>query len=122
MTHTSSVRLVRPTFIPGVLAAIVLLAGLALIGTDYSTPVLYVVCILALIMVVMVVQARRIFWAIPLIAVAAVWNPVLPLDIPETPFRMLHIVAAAVLLAVGIFMRVPEATERSVVTEEDEDR
>lgn len=107
--ESTTTALHRPAFIPGVLGAIILLAGMALVDSSWFTYVLYAVSILALIMVVMAVQGKRPLWVIPLVLVAVVWNPILPIEFPETVLRMLHIIGAAIFIAVAVFMRVPEA-------------
>lgn len=104
---TPPAQLPRPGFLPGLLGAIVLMAALALIGTSWFTVVLYVVCILALIMIVLAVQGKRIVWALPLAVIAVVWNPVVPLSLPGTAWIWLHLVGAVVFIAVGVLMRVP---------------
>jgi hypothetical protein len=114
---TPPAQLPRPGFLPGLLGAIVLMAALALIGTSWFTAVLYVVCILALIMIVLAVQGKRIAWAAPLAVIAVIWNPVVPISLPGTAWIWLHLVAAVVFIAVGVLMRVPvrQAEARNAV-------
>ena len=71
----------RAALVPGLLGAIVLLAGLALIGGDWYLYVRYAVSILALILCVFAWQARMWWWFAGLIPLAVVWNPVWPLPL-----------------------------------------
>jgi hypothetical protein len=99
-------------FLPAVLAAIVLLAGLALIGADWYTGIRYAVSILALICCVFAVQARAYWWLIALVPIAVLWNPVWPITLPDLALRLLHIAAAAALVAAGIMITAPAEQRR----------
>ena len=67
----------RTALVPGVLAAIVLVAGAALVGTGGFTWILFAVSILALIMCVFAWQAGHWWWLFGLIPIAIAWNPAL---------------------------------------------
>ncbi|EAR25154.1 hypothetical protein A20C1_01161 [marine actinobacterium PHSC20C1] len=96
-----------------ILAVLVLLVGAAIIDTDIFTVIRYVVSILALICVVLVVQVRQWWWAIGLIPIAIVWNPVFPIVIADTQlFAGLHYIAALVFIAVGVGARVTDSKSR----------
>lgn len=100
----------RTALAPGILAAIVLIAGLALIGNSWFLGVRYVVCILALILCVFAGQGRQYWWFVALIPVAVVWNPVWPITgIADIPWRLLQLAGALVCIAAGIRIRVPSA-------------
>lgn len=102
----------RPALAPGLLGAIALLAFVAVIDSDWFTIARYVVSILALIVCVFAVQARQWWWLIGLVPIAIVWNPVLPIDLDTLVFQALHIVAAAVFVASGLLIKVPQPAER----------
>ena len=89
------------------LAAVVLMVGVFLIDSGAYTVVRFVVSILALIVAVYAVQGRR--WAplLPLVAVAVLWNPVFPFTFAGTWWSAAHVLAAAALVAVGLFLRIP---------------
>jgi len=53
------------------------------------------------------VQGRQWWWLIGLVPLAVIWNPVWPITLEDLPLRLLHIAAAAFLVACGIFMRLP---------------
>ncbi len=77
MTRTPAApAFTRPSLAPGLLGAIVLLAGFAVIDGDLFTVVRFAVAILALIMIVFSVRARSWWSAALLAAVAVMWNPV----------------------------------------------
>ncbi|QAV69048.1 hypothetical protein ESZ53_00470 [Salinibacterium sp. UTAS2018] len=96
-----------------ILAVLVLLVGAGVIGTEIFTIVRYVVSILALITVVLVWQARQWWWAIGLIPIAILWNPIVPIAIADPQlFAGLHYAAALVFIAVGVGARVTDATSR----------
>ncbi|QYH36494.1 DUF6804 family protein [Salinibacterium sp. M195] len=103
-------RVVLPAAIVAVLA---LLVGAAIIDTEIFTVVRYVVSILALICVVLVAQARQWWWAIGLVPIAILWNPVFPIAIADTQlFAGLHYGAALIFIVVGVFVRVVDSTSR----------
>lgn len=102
----------RTALVPGLLAAIVLLAGLALIGNDWFIGVRFVVSILALIMCVFAGQGKQYWWYLGLIPVAVVWNPVWPITgIDDIPWRLMQLGGALICLAAGFLITVP--TERN---------
>jgi hypothetical protein len=105
--QAAKVTYARMALAPGVLGAIVLLAGLALVGNSWYIGVLYVPAILALIICVFAAQAKQFWWYIGLIPVAVIWNPVWPIPIDDLPLRLLHIVGAAFFIAVGLAIKVP---------------
>jgi hypothetical protein len=63
---------------PGLLGAIVVLAGLALLDVDAFLVIRFVAAILAAIVGWFAIQGRA-WWALPLLAaVLVIWNPVVP--------------------------------------------
>lgn len=95
----------RRALAPALVGAVVLLAGLLLVGQEAYLLIRFGVAILAVITAVFVWQARRWAWLVPPLVVAVLWNPVLPLDFTGQPFRLGHVVGAAALLATGIFAK-----------------
>lgn len=66
---------------PGLLGAIVVLAGLALLDVSTFIVIKYATAILAAIVGWFAIQGRA-WWALPLLAaVIVIWNPVLPFDL-----------------------------------------
>jgi hypothetical protein len=101
----------RPSLAPGLLGAIVLLAGFAVIDGDLFTVVRFAVAILALIMIVFSVRARSWWSAALLAAVAVMWNPVLVIPVEAVTWQSLQYVAAIVFIAAGILVKVPVEAE-----------
>ena len=97
----------RSALVPGLLGAVVLIAGFALIGTEWYLYVRYVVSILALILCVFAGQAKQWWWLAGLIPVAVVWNPVWPIPLDDLVLRGLELVAAVVFVGAGIVIKVP---------------
>ncbi|GAA1442543.1 DUF6804 family protein [Leifsonia poae] len=102
----------RTALAPGILGAIVLVAGLALIGSDWYLYVRYVVSILALILCVFAGQAKAWWWFAGLIPVAVVWNPVWPIAMPDDLLRVLHLAGAVLFVAVAVNVKVPTDQRR----------
>jgi hypothetical protein len=102
----------RAALAPGLLGGIILLAGLALIGSAWFTFVQYAASILALILCVFAGQARSWWWYAGLIPIAIVWNPVWPLTIDDLLLRILHIVGTVVFVGAGLGIRVPLAQRK----------
>jgi hypothetical protein len=94
---------------PGVLAALVLLAGLALVGGDAYDFVRYPVAILAAVMGWFAIQARALLWLIGLVPILVLWNPVLPFAFPDPVWSSLHLAAVGVVVAAGLIIKVPVA-------------
>ena len=103
----------RTALAPGVLAAIVVLAGIPLIGTDGFTIIRFAVSILALIIAVFAWQARQWWLTGLLAAVAVVFNPVLPLSIGADLLLTLHFVAAIVFVLAALLIRTRNAEDRN---------
>jgi hypothetical protein len=103
----------RTALAPGVLGAIVTLAGIPLIDTDGFTVILFAVSILALIVAVFAWQARQWLWVVLLGAVAVVWNPIVPLDLEPDTLLLLHFLGAAVFIAGAIAIRTRNAEDRN---------
>ena len=91
---------------PGILGAIVLLAGLALIGNDAFLIIRFVVSILAIIICVFAWQARQWWWFAVLVPIAVIWNPAWPITIGGNLWLGLQYVAAIAFIVVGIFVKV----------------
>ncbi|MFJ3391850.1 DUF6804 family protein [Leifsonia aquatica] len=102
----------RAALAPGIIGAIVLLAGLALIGGPWYLYVQYAVAILALIMCVFAGQAKQWWWLVGLVPIAVVWNPVWPITIDDTILRALHVIAAVFLVCAATLIKIPADTRR----------
>lgn len=103
----------RSALAPGILGALVLLAGIALVGEDSHTIVLFVVSILAAIVIVFAWQAKQWFWIVPLALVVVAFNPVLPITFADDVMLGLHYVAVLVFIAAAIFIRVINKEDRN---------
>jgi len=97
---------------PGLLGAIVLIAGLALVGNQWYIGVQYAAAILALIICVFAAQSKQFWWYIGLIPIAVIWNPVWPITIDDLALRLLHVLGAAFFIAVAVAIKVPSQTSR----------
>jgi len=103
----------RTALAPGVLAAIVVLAGIPLISTDGFTIIRFAVSILALIIAVFAWQAKQ-WWFTALLAVVAVlFNPVLPIEIGADLLLVLHFVAAVVFVLAALLIRTRNTEDRN---------
>ncbi|AZZ49130.1 hypothetical protein C5C31_01480 [Rathayibacter rathayi] len=97
----------RMALAPGILAAIVVLAGLALVGSDAYDVIRYPVAILTAVIGWFAIQARALLWLIGLVPVLVLWNPVLPFAFPDAIWSSLSLAAVGVLVAAGLIIRVP---------------
>jgi hypothetical protein len=103
----------RDALAPGLLGAVALLAGLALLTSEAFFVIRLAAAILALIMLVFALQARHWWWTPPLAAVAVVWNPVVPLPLAGQGWALAQIAGAAVLVAAGLTIKRPDPGDRS---------
>ncbi len=95
----------RPVFVPALLGAVVVMSGLFFLDLDAYTIARYAVSILALIVAVLVVQHGSPAWAVPMVVVAVLWNPVYPFAFSGSPWAAGHIVAAATFIATALLVR-----------------
>lgn len=104
---TNAPQPLRLALAPGFLGAIVLMAGLALVGTKtYHTWIDWPVAILAAITGWFAIQGKKWWLVAALAAVFVVWNPIWPLPIPDLVVSGLSIVATATFIAAGVLIKV----------------
>ena len=114
MTSYPTPAFTRSALAPGLLGAIVLLAGLALL--DNSGGYFWIkagVAILALIVCVFAWQAKQWWWLIGLVPIATAWNPVWPFELSGQGWVAAQFVAALVFIAAGVLITVPNAEDRN---------
>lgn len=97
----------RNALAPGILGAAALVAGMALIGGEFATVISFIVAILALVIAWFAVQARQWWWAVIMVAIAVVWNPVVPFTFAAPVWLTAHIIGAAAFLAAGAMIWTP---------------
>jgi hypothetical protein len=116
MTSYPTPEFRRPALAPGILGAIVLIAGLALLDNPGGYLFIkFAVAILALIMCVFSWQSSQWWWIIGLGAIAVAWNPIWPFAFSGQIWVAVQFVAALVFVASGIRVKVtnPENRNRS---------
>lgn len=96
----------RMALAPALLGAIVLFVGLLILDSDAYLIIRFVVAILALVVGWFAIQGRAWWWLPLLAAIAVLWNPVLPFDWSGPIWIGAHYLAAAVLIVVGVFVKV----------------
>lgn len=113
MTSYPTAAFRRTALVPGVLAAIVLVAGAALVGTEGFTWVRYVTSILALIVSVFAWQSRQWWWLIGLLPIAVAWNPVVVLPLEGVVWQAMQFVAALLFITAGLLIKVANPEDRN---------
>lgn len=105
----------RTALAPGILGAIVLLAGLALLDNAAAFfCIKTVVAVLAAIVCVYAWQSKQWWWILPLGAVVVLWNPIWPIKIgPEQFWLGLQYVAVIAFIVAGIFIKVPNPDDKN---------
>jgi hypothetical protein len=104
----------RTALAPGILAAIVLFAGFALLDSTGFIWIRFATSILALIVSLYAWQARQWWWLVGLLPIAVLWNPILPITIPsDAVWLALQYIAALVFLVAGILIKVPNPDDRN---------
>lgn len=98
----------RSALAPGLLGTIVLVAGLALLGSPQFVLIRYGAAILAAILVVFAYQARAWWWLPILVAIAVLWNPVFPFDFEGRWWQIAQLAAAAVFALAAVLIRQPD--------------
>ncbi|KFF60945.1 hypothetical protein JF66_00905 [Cryobacterium sp. MLB-32] len=97
----------RAALAPGLLGAIVLLAGLALLDGEGYIIIRYAVSILALIITVFVVQAKSWWWLLGLVPIAVLWNPIAVIPLEGQGWASAQYIAALIFIFAGIRTKVP---------------
>jgi hypothetical protein len=103
----------RTALAPGILGAIVLLAGIALVGGDGFTIIRFAASILALVVAVFAWQARQWWWLIGLVPLAIVWNPIVPFDLGNDGWLAAQYVGALVFIAAAVFIKIRNPEDRN---------
>jgi hypothetical protein len=106
----------RPAFrrlalAPALLASVALLGAVALIESEAFIVFRFIVSILALIVMVFAFQAKHWWWIPLMLAIAAIWNPVIPLGISGPLWVGAQYLAILVFVLAGIFIKVPFTAE-----------
>jgi hypothetical protein len=104
----------RTALAPGILAAIVLLAGLALFESSAFFWIKVVTAILAAIICVYAWQSRQWWWLPPLAAIAVLWNPIWPIDLhADKLWLILQYVAVILFIVCGVLIKVPNPDDKN---------
>ncbi|RLP74744.1 hypothetical protein D9V32_11940 [Mycetocola tolaasinivorans] len=108
----------RPALAPGLLAAIIMMATVALLESDLYYIVRFVVCILTVIVAFYAIRAERPWWLVGLVPVAVFINPIFPL--PDWPFTVepglvfaLTMIFPLVLIGAAVTLKVPDIEEEA---------
>ena len=101
----------RNALAPGLIAAVALLVGAAVMEGGGFTIVRFLVSILALIVAWFALQARHWWWVPVFVAVAVVWNPVLPLPFEGPWWLAAQYVAALAFVVAGVLIKVPRSAD-----------
>lgn len=96
----------RNALAPGVIAAAVLFLAPVLFDNGWTAVVLFVVAILAVIVGWFSVQARQWWWPPVFLAIAVIWNPVVPFPFEGIAWTIAQPVAALIFLAAGAMIRI----------------
>ncbi|PWC07269.1 DUF6804 family protein [Mycetocola zhujimingii] len=96
----------RPALAPGILAAIVLMAGVAFIEDSWFIAVHFAVTILAVIIGWFAIQGRQYWWLIVLVPIIVLWNPVFPLPLSGDGWFAAQLIAAIPFVAAGVMIKV----------------
>lgn len=114
MTSYPTPAFTRPALAPGLLGAIVLFAGLALLDNPSGYFwITMVVAVLAAIVAVFAWQARALWWIFVMAPVGVAWNPVWPFDFHGQLWVAAQFVAALAFIAAGITIKVKNPEDRN---------
>lgn len=114
MTSYPTPAFTRPALAPGLLGAIVLFAGFALLDNagGYFW-IKTVAAVLALIVCVFAWQAGQQWWLIIMLPIVAVWNPVWPFDLHGQLWVASQYVAAFAFIIAGVVIKVKNPEDRN---------
>ncbi|WP_187976481.1 DUF6804 family protein [Mycetocola sp. JXN-3] len=108
----------RPALAPGLLAAIVMMATVALLDSDLYYIVRFVVCILTAIVAFYSIRAGRAWWLIGLVPLLVFVNPIVPLptwpvEVPTDLIFSLTLLFPLVLIGAAVTLKVPDIQEEA---------
>jgi hypothetical protein len=103
----------RTALAPGILGALVLIAGIALLGTGGFTVILFAASILAMIMCVFAWQATQWWWLIGFVPIAVLWNPIFPIGLDGDLWLGAQYVGALVFIAAGVLIKIRNPEDRN---------
>ena len=104
----------RTALAPGILGAIVLLAGLALFTSSEFFWIKTVTAILAAIVAVYAFQAKQWWWLPVLVAIVVLWNPIYPINLHQNYiWLILQYVAVVLFIVCGILIKVPNPDDKN---------
>lgn len=114
MTSYPTPEFRRTALAPGLLGAIVLLAGLALLDSaDAYLWIRFPVSILAVIVGIYAWQGKQLWWLIGLVPIAVLWNPVWVIALHGQVWVALQFVAALLFIAAGILIKIRNPEDRN---------
>ena len=99
----------RPALAPAILAAIVLMAGVAFLDNSWFIVVHFVVTILTAVIAWFAIQAQKWWWLLALVPIIVLWNPVFPLGLSGPCWFSAQLIAPIFLVAAGVMITVPTA-------------
>jgi hypothetical protein len=99
----------RPALAPGILAAIVLFVGVALLDSSWFLVVRFVVAILAVIVAWFAIQGSKWAWLVVLVPIVVLWNPVFPLPLGGVGWMSAQLIAPIFFVAAGVMITVPRS-------------
>lgn len=101
----------RNALAPSLIAALALVAAQLWLAGAWDEVLRYVIAILALIVTWFAVQAKHWWWVPVFVAIAVIWNPVVPFEWDGPMLTAVwfwgHLVAAALFLVAGYFIKTP---------------
>jgi hypothetical protein len=114
MSSYSTKAFRRTALAPGILAAILLLAGLALLDSSTYYWFKVGIAVLGAIVGVFAWQAKQ-WWWLPVLAVIVVaWNPIWPINFHHwIGWLVAQYLAAVAFLVIGVLVKVPNEDDRN---------
>lgn len=106
MPTATTPNFTRPALAPGILGALVLLGGLALLDSDAYLFIRFGACILSVIVAVFAWQSGAWWWLLGLAPIAVIWNPAWVIELGGQSWVALQYIAALVLVAAGVLIKV----------------
>ena len=101
----------RNALAPGLIAAVALLVGAAVLEGGGFIVVRFLVSILALIVAWFALQARHWWWVPVFVTVAVIWNPVMPLPFEGPWWLGAQYAAALTFIIAGVLIKVSRAAD-----------
>lgn len=94
----------RPVLIPALIAGVILLVGVAPLEYGFYTVLRIAVTLAAVLVAAAAVRSRQLGWLAVAVAIAILFNPLIPFSLSKGVWVPIDLACAALLVLAGVFV------------------